>query len=173
VDGVHERALAAAGDYELVRFEGRSPDDLLEAVAEVSASINDAPNDDLELEDEAFPPERIRAYEEAQLASGFRLYRLLARHRGTGDLAGHTVVAVDTERPDRGDQHDTSVVREHRGHRLGALLKSAMVLDLREKEPQLATVDTWNAESNGHMVSVNELLGYRVMGRELQFQRRI
>ena len=43
---------------------------------------------------------------------------------------------------------------------------------LADEEPQLETVDTWNAESNGPMVAVNERLGYRVMGRELQFQRR-
>jgi hypothetical protein len=35
------------------------------------------------------------------------------------------------------------------------------------------TVDTWNAESNAHMIGVNEQLGYRVLGRELAFQRRI
>ena len=46
-----------------------------------------------------------------------------------------------------------------------------MLLWLAEAEPQLATVDTWNAESNDHMIAVNEALGYRVMGRELQFQK--
>ena len=170
---VYDESLVRAEGYELLRFEGRSPDDLTEAVAEVSAAINDAPLDDLELEDEAFPPERIRAYEEAQLASGYRLYRLVARHSASGELGGHTVVAVDGERPQLGEQHDTAVVRAHRGHRLGALLKSAMMLWLAEAEPQLETVDTWNAESNDHMIAVNEALGYRVMGRQLEFQRRI
>ena len=74
------------------------------------------------------------------------------------------------ERPEIGDQHDTAVVRAHRGHRLGLLLKAGMLLWLAEVEPQLETVDTWNAESNDHMIAVNEALGYRVMGRELQFQ---
>jgi len=170
---VYDEAAAVAADYELLTFDGPSPDDLVEAISVMSAAINDAPLDDLEIEDEAYPPDRIRAYEAAQLASGFRFHRMIARHRGTGELAGHTVVVVDGERPELGEQHDTSVVRDHRGHRLGALLKSAMVLHLAEVEPQLRTVDTWNAESNGHMIGVNELLGYRVMGRELQYQRRI
>ena len=61
------------------------------------------------------------------------------------------------------------VVRSHRGHRLGLLLKAAMILWLAEAEPQLETVDTWNAESNDHMIAVNEVLGYRWMGRELQY----
>ena len=156
-----------------MRIQGLSPDELLDQLSQVSAAINDAPLDDLELEDEAYPPERIRAYERAQEASGIRLYRVLARHRATGDLGGHTVVAVDTERPHLGDQHDTAVARDHRGHRLGALLKADMMLWLAEAEPQLETIDTWNAESNDHMVGINELLGYRIMGRELQFQRRL
>src|SRR4051794_14450796 len=136
-----DEASAAASSYELVRVFGRTPEELLPAVAEMSAAINDAPLDDLDIEDEVFPPQRIRDYETACLGRGQRLYRLLARHRGTGVLAGHTVVAVVRERPAIGYQHDTSVVREHRGHRLGLLLKSGMNQWLREAEPQLETVD--------------------------------
>jgi GNAT superfamily N-acetyltransferase len=168
---VHDEAEAAASAYELVRIFGRTPDHMMEKVAVMSAAINDAPLDDLDIEDEVFPPERIRNYEEATLARGHRLYRLLARHRETGDLAGHTVVAVEEERPAYGHQHDTSVVREHRGHRLGTLLKAGMVEWLAEAEPQLESIETWNAESNDHMIRVNEELGYRWLGRELSFQR--
>jgi hypothetical protein len=100
------------------------------------------------------------------------LYRVIARHRVNGDIAGLTVVTVDSENPARGEQEDTSVVRAHRGHRLGLLLKADMMRWLAATEPQLETLDTWNAESNDHMIGVNERLGYRVMGRELQFQRR-
>jgi hypothetical protein len=42
---------------------------------------------------------------------------------------------------------------------------------LREAEPALQTVYTYNAQSNDHMIAVNERLGYRVMDRSLQFQR--
>ena len=61
------------------------------------------------------PPDRVRAYEHANAARGIRLHRLVARHRETGELAGHTVVGVDGERPELAEQHDTSVVRAHRG----------------------------------------------------------
>jgi RimJ/RimL family protein N-acetyltransferase len=168
---LRDGAAQAAAPYETVRISGRTPDELLEAVSEMSAAINDAPLDDLELEDEVYPPERIRAYEDAQVESGHRFYRIVARHRRSGELGGHTVVSVDTDQPGNADQHDTSVVRAHRGHRLGLLLKAEMVLWLAEAEPQLTSVDTWNAESNEHMIAVNDALGYRVMGRELQYQR--
>jgi GNAT superfamily N-acetyltransferase len=173
IERLHARASEAATDYELVRREGRTPDDELEAAAEMTMAINDAPTDDLDIEDEVYSPERVRAYEDAQLAQGLRLFRVLARHRGTGELAGHTVVVVDGERPQLGAQHDTSVVAGHRGHRLGLLLKSDLNLWLREAQPQLAEVTTWNAESNDHMIRVNEALGHRIVGRQLEFQKSI
>ena len=173
IKDMYAGAEAAAASYELVRIVGRTPDELMDAVAEMSAAINDAPLDDLDIEDEVYAPERIRNYETAVLQRGHRVYRLLARHRETGELAGHTVVAVEEECPDIGHQHDTSVVRSHRGHRLGLLVKAGMNLWLAEAEPQLRTIDTWNAESNDHMIAVNEQLGYRWMGREVQLQKRL
>ncbi|HTW14471.1 MAG TPA: GNAT family N-acetyltransferase [Nocardioides sp.] len=166
----HAEALAHAGDYELLRIAGCSPPDLLPALAVMTAAINDAPTDDLDIEDSVFPPERIAAYDAAQAARGHRMYRLVARRRADGELAGQSVVAVEGERPALAEQHDTSVVAAHRGHRLGQLLKTDMLRWLAEAEPQVETIDTWNAESNARMIDVNERLGYRVVGRGLVFQ---
>jgi hypothetical protein len=46
-----------------------------------------------------------------------------------------------------------------------------MNLWLREVQPQIAEISTWNAESNDHMIGVNDVIGYRVVGRELEFQK--
>ena len=119
------------------------------------------------MEDEVFTAERIRAYEDAQIDGGLRLYRIVARHRVSGELAGHTVVAVDARTRASATSTTPRSSAAHRGHRLGQLLKADMMRWLAEVEPQLETVDTFNAESNDHMVAVNERLGYRVMGREL------
>lgn len=167
-----EAALAAAGDYELTRLEGYAGADLLPDLVVLASAINDAPLDDLEYEDEVYSVERVAAYERAQIESGHRFRRVVARHRRTGEPAGHTVVVVDTDEPSLGHQHDTSVLRHHRGHRLGVLLKAEMLCWLAEAEPQLERLFTWNAESNDHMIAVNELLGYRAVGRAVEFQRR-
>ena len=82
------------------------------------------------------------------------------------------MVAVDAETPTLAYQHDTRVVRAHRGHRLGLLLKADMMRWLAVAEPQVESIDTWNAETNQHMIEVNERLGYRARGRQLEFQRR-
>jgi RimJ/RimL family protein N-acetyltransferase len=170
---LYAEAAPHAGEYELLRIAGPTPDELLPSLAQATEAINDAPLDELEMEDEVFTADRVRAYELAQLARGFRLYRIVARHRSSGELAGLSVVTVDSQDPRLGNQQDTSVVRSHRGHRLGQLLKADMMRWLAVAEPQLETVDTFNAESNAHMVAVNERLGYRVMGRELQYQHHI
>lgn len=173
VQSVFDEAAAVATDYELVRLAGPLPGDLLDAYAAAASAINDAPLDDLEIEDEVFDADRVRHYERSQLMSGRRLYRVLARHRSTGTIAGHTVVAVEPEPSDFANQHDTTVVGAHRGHRLGLLLKADMMRWLRESEPQLRILATQNAASNAHMIAVNDRLGYRVMGRSLEFQRHV
>lgn len=171
----HEESPAQplAAGYDLIRMPGSTPDELLADVVRMTAAINDAPTDDLDIEDEVFSPERIRTFEAAQAAARQRLYRLVARERSTGVLAGHTMVGVDAERPWLAGQWDTSVLREHRGHRLGLVLKIAMLRWLGEVEPQLRTLDTWNAASNAHMVDVNEVLGYQVVATAIAWQRHL
>lgn len=171
IERLHKEASAAASAYDVVRREGRTPDAELDELAVMASAINDAPTDDLDIEDEVFSADRMRGYESAQLDRGHRMFRTFARHRGTGELAGHSVVVVDGERPQYAEQHDTSVVAAHRGHKLGLLLKTDMNLWLRDVQPQLAEISTWNAASNDFMIAVNEAIGYRIMGRELEFQK--
>jgi GNAT superfamily N-acetyltransferase len=171
LDVLYAGAEAKAAGYELVPIPGEVPEDLMPAIVELTAAINDAPVDDLQIEDEKFSPERLRASEHAQVAAGRRMYRLVARERATGILAGHTILAVDADHPWHGWQYDTSVLRGHRGHRLGLLLKIGMIRWLREAEPQLRTITTWNAGSNDHMIAVNELLGFRIVATATAWQR--
>ena len=173
VGAVVADAAGHASDYELLQVLGPIPDELMQQMVLLTAAINDAPVDGLDFEDEVFSPERLRAFEAAQVAKGGRLYRLVARHRTTGVLAGHTVVAVDEDRPWHADQLDTSVLAEHRGRRLGLLLKGTMLQWLAETEPQLLELDTWNAASNAHMIAVNERLGYQVMATGTCYQIRL
>ncbi|WBQ03114.1 GNAT family N-acetyltransferase [Kribbella sp. CA-293567] len=171
VQKLYDEAVLASADYEVVRIVGELPDDLLDGMVAVTASINDAPKDDLAIEDEIFTPERLRAYEASRRGHEQTVYRVIARHRTTGEPAGHSVVTVERERPHIAEQHDTAVSRDHRGHRLGALVKTAMLLWLREAEPAVTQLDTWNAESNNHMIGINEQLGYFIVARTIDYQK--
>ena len=167
------KAEAAASDYELLRLQGAVPDELVDDVAVMTAAINDAPTDDLDVEDEVFDAKRIRAFEHAREREGELIYRIVARRKSDGVLAGHTMLGFNPAHPEYANQWDTSVLKEHRGHRLGMLLKASMVEWLREAEPTVRYLDTWNAESNSYMIAVNEALGYQVMGRYPGFEREI
>ena len=58
----------------------------------------------------------------------------------------------------------TAVTAPHRGHRLGLLVKAAMHQWLVDAEPGVRRVVTSNSETNGHMIAINEALGYLASG---------
>lgn len=168
-----QQAREASAGFELVRVAGALPEDMLGSMLSTVEAINDAPLDDLELEDDKFTLDRLRSYDAAQQAQQHRVYRVVARSRADGAPAAHSVVAVDGLRPFHGEQHDTTVRRPYRGHRLGLRLKLEMLEWLREAEPQLTQVDTWNAESNSYMIAVNDAIGCTVVGRGALLQRHV
>lgn len=164
-------AARRAGDYELVRLEGAAPDEMLPELTTLFEAINDAPTDGVEQEPDQYPVERLRRYDAAMTARRQDVHRLLARHRRSGEWAGHTIVCVDGTRPGYAIQEDTSVLGAHRGARLGMLLKASMLLWLRDERPELLTVDTWNARSNTHMIAINDALGCEVSALGVALQR--
>jgi GNAT superfamily N-acetyltransferase len=155
-------AEAAASDYCLERLQPPIPDEVLSELVEVTAAINDAPMGELTYEDEKFDLRRLRDLETAARGRGDRVYRVVARHRGTGEVGGHTVVLTHPLQPDFAGQGDTAVARHHRGNRLGLLVKIDMMRWLAEAEPQLKIIETWNNVENNFMINVNEALGYRL-----------
>lgn len=163
-------AAGKAGDYELIRLDGPAPDEWLPGLVSLFEAMNDAPQDDMDTTPDVYPVERLRAYDAAMSHRRQHLYRLIARHLPTGEWAGHTIVCVDEHSPGMAMQEDTTVIEAHRGHRLGMWLKATMLLWLREEQPGLETIDTWNAESNGHMIAVNDELGCVVNSRGTALQ---
>ncbi len=168
---VYDEAAVAATDYELLRLAGPTPEERVEDVVALFAAINDAPATDPDADPDRWDAGRVRAYDAAMAARQQTVYRVLARHTGTGAWAGHTVLCVDEFDPSVGHQEDTSVVRAHRGHRLGVLLKADLLRWITEERPELAAAETWNSGENHHMLAVNELLGTRVVARYASMRR--
>jgi GNAT superfamily N-acetyltransferase len=160
---LREQTAAAATDYEVVRWVGSTPAEALSGVAGLHEAMNDAPADDPSAQPEVWTPERVAAYEQAMATRRQTIHRVLVRHRPTGTWAGNTLVCLDELRPRIAFQEDTSVVRAHRGHRLGLLLKTTMLEWIAEERPEVEAVDTWNSTRNHHMIAVNETLGARVV----------
>ncbi|MGO1973958.1 MAG: GNAT family N-acetyltransferase [Propionibacteriaceae bacterium] len=162
IEALTVEAQRAAADYRLERHLGPTPSAVLEELVHVAASINEAPTGDLTSDDELFDLQRLQDFETACVRKEERLYRVVARRRDTGEAVGETVTTVTGLRPDHARQEETAVAREHRGHRLGLLLKLEMLRWLAETEPQLTLVETWNNAQNTHVIAVNDALGYRL-----------
>jgi GNAT superfamily N-acetyltransferase len=150
-----------AAGYTLRSWQGTAPDDLVAGICATYTALGDAPHD------EAFEPatwdgERLRKSEERVVALSTRWHSVAAIADGTAEVAAITQVIVEPLMPEWCWQEITAVIRRHRGHRLGLLVKVAMLELLAEHEPQLRYIATFNAEPNDHMIAVNEQLGYRV-----------
>jgi RimJ/RimL family protein N-acetyltransferase len=150
-----------AGGYELRSWQGPVPEDLLESFCAVVTAMGDAPHAD-EYETTTWDPARQRAAELRTADSGSRTHAVVALATATGEVAAVTQIFVDPQLPGWGWQAITAVTRPHRGHRLGLLVKVAMLERLAEHEPAIRHIPTFNAERNSHMVDVNEQLGYRI-----------
>ena len=62
---------------------------------------------------------------------------------------------------------------DHRGHRLGMLIKAANLRLLRAESPRTRWLNTWNATSNTYMISINEALGFRPVDSWGEWQREL
>jgi RimJ/RimL family protein N-acetyltransferase len=156
-------AAKAAAGYSLVSWTGAIPDEYCGPVAEVSNAFADAPHGENE-EPESWDANRVRERLGILVRAGLRrAYTVAAVCDSTGQMAGFTEVNIDPELPQWGFQQLTAVIRAHRGHRLGLLVKTAMLEWLAAAEPQLEWIATGNAAINEYMIAVNEQLGYRVV----------
>jgi len=117
----------------------------------------DAPTGDLDFEEERTSPEVMREKLERNKRGGRTTYFALAIH--DGEAVAHSDLAVPSTGTES-HQMGTLVRRDHRGHRLGAAVKVANLEALQRDRPDIATVNTQNAEQNPWMVSINERLGF-------------
>jgi len=159
--GLRTEAHRHAGGYTLRAWSGSTPADLVDQACALYTALGDAPHD-AAFEPMTWDPARLRAAEERVLAQGTRWYSLAAMHDATGEMAALTQVNVDPGIPGWAFQEITAVTREHRGHRLGLLVKACMLEALARHEPQLRQIMTFNAAPNEHMIAVNAQLGHRV-----------
>jgi GNAT superfamily N-acetyltransferase/RimJ/RimL family protein N-acetyltransferase len=163
IASLRTQAARAAAGYSLVSWYGRTPDEHLAGFAEVLNAANDMPRDPGE-EDEIWDAQRVREQiDDVRELRGRHVYTIAALHDATGEMAAITDVDIDPETLGWGQQLLTAVVREHRGHRLGLLVKAAMLDWLAVAEPKLERIVTGNAATNRYMIAINTELGYELL----------
>ena len=165
---LRESAASAAAGYSLVSWEGPTAEyRLVEAAAlfDVEADAPRAAGEDPPGWDAA----RVRAADERIAEQGRRFYTVAARADRTGRLVAITQLGVDPL-DSSAFQELTAVAGAHRGHRLGLLVKAAMLELLAAHEPQLTQIVTLTAEGNKHMDAINTELGFTVLERQLSWE---
>ncbi len=135
--GIRDGATRAAAGYSLVTWTGVTPQERLAGVADILNAMNDAPHSEGS-EDAAWDADRVRERADSyQARMGVRSYSVAAIHEASGEMAALTQLEVDPDNPEWGHQGLTAVTRPHRGHRLGLLVKAAMLDWLADAEPKI------------------------------------
>jgi len=157
----------AGADYRVITWVGRTPEAWLDDIALMAGRMNtDAPSAGLDVTEEKWDADRVRAEDDRAEASPRTLLTAAAEHVPSGRLVAFTELSVPGDPSRSVAQEDTLVLREHRGHRLGMLVKVANLQQLENTHPGYPSVTTFNAEENRHMLSVNEALGFIAVGYE-------
>ena len=177
VPGLETRVSEAEGvsgpDYRLHFWVGSTPPEWREDLAVLATRMStDAPSAGLEEPEDVWTVERIIETDERNAATNPRPRVVAAvEHVPSGHLAGYTVLSVPAEQHRPVDQYATIVMREHRGHRLGMLLKVGNLAHLERVAPGHPSVITFNAEENRHMLDVNEAVGFVAMANESAWRK--
>jgi GNAT superfamily N-acetyltransferase len=178
-EGELRAAFAAASadsgaDYAVHYWTGATPERWLDDMAVLYTRMStDAPSAGLEEPEDVWTPQRVAAEDERQAASPRTPVTAAVEHVPTGRLVGFTVLSLPSDAARSVGQFDTLVLREHRGHRLGMLLKVANLAALHEQHPGYPSVITFNAEENRHMLQVNEDLGFVPIGYEGAWRKQL
>ncbi len=160
-----EAEAKGGADYQVLSWVGVTPGEWRADLAYLKNRMSvDEPAAGLEIDEETWDEARLAAHDETGIAGGRPLLVSVALHVPSGTLVGINELSVANDRTRPVGQEDTLVLQEHRGHRLGMLLKVANLQELAKLAPEAPLVHTFNAEENRPMLDVNEAVGFRAVG---------
>jgi hypothetical protein len=162
LETLHSKAKERASGYAVRQWTDFAPDDLIDDVAYLDGRLStDAPMGDLGLEPDNVDADRIRAVEQVVVKRGRHSFHSGIVHEASGRLVAWTTISNDLDVPWHAWQQITIVDPDHRGHRLGALVKVENLRFFRANMPEVQIVDTFNAAENSYMIAINEDMGFR------------
>lgn len=155
-------AIAFAGpDYRVVSWTLPTPPELRAGYGDMIARMStDVPSGDLDTAPEAWDDARVARRDAQILASGQTLSVSAVVHRPTGRMVAFNELVRGGEPTGVTHQWGTLVAADHRGRRLGTVVKCANLLRWRDIAPESRTVSTFNAEENRAMLDINEAIGF-------------
>ncbi|QCB94833.1 GNAT family N-acetyltransferase [Cellulomonas shaoxiangyii] len=155
----------AGADYRVVSWQDLCPDEWVDQFALLNTRMSTAvPLGGLDVQEDVWDAARVRATEQQHLGRGEHLVRSAVEHVPSGTLVAYSSLVVPGHSDEFVWQGDTLVLTEHRGRRLGMLVKVAQLDLLARVRPQVRRISTWNAEENSFMLAINVALGFRPEG---------
>jgi GNAT superfamily N-acetyltransferase len=179
LEAAHEEALrrhpkASPEGYTLLTFEDRWPDESIADRCELGSRMStDVPMGEQVLDEEVWDEGRVRGLEAFLAAQNRAKVITAAREDSSGRVVAFTELVVPRGAPESAWQHDTLVMREHRGCGLGFAMKVANVFAVTARHPAVRWINTWNAEENRPMIAVNDEVGFEVVSHSVNWLRKI
>ncbi len=163
----------AGSDYRVHTWTNPTPEAWVDDVAIVMNRMStDIPSGNLEIEEEPWDAARVHLRDEQRARAKRRALIAAVEHIPSGNLVAYNGLSMsetDLTRPVH--QAETLVLKEHRGHRLGTIVKIANIQHLARVNPGAPLIFTDNAEENRHMLDVNEAVGFEAIAYQGAWQK--
>ncbi|MEU1970662.1 GNAT family N-acetyltransferase [Microbacterium sp. NPDC019599] len=161
VERLLAEAEAASTGYRVVQWTLPTSAEHADGYAWMKSRMStDAPAAGLEFDEEVWDAARVAVHDASYTDVGRHLLVTAAQHIETGELCAFNELVIGKDRTAASHQEDTLVLKEHRGHKLGTLVKCRGLLSWREIAPESPRIITYNAEENRPMLDINEAIGF-------------
>jgi hypothetical protein len=163
----------AGNDYRVHTWTNPTPEEWVDDIAIIMNRMStDAPHGDLDIEEEPWDADRVRRRDEHRVQAKRRALIAAVEHIPSGRLIAYNGLTMSETAPTRPvHQAETLVLSEHRGHRLGTIVKIANIQHLARVNPDAPLIFTDNAEENRPMLDVNEAVGFEAIAYQAAWKK--